>query len=101
MLKSARVDAEKIGYTYLVALCYLDLSDIYVELNLSTEAQEAAEEGYLLFQELQIGYEAAKTLTNRAIVLGQEGKMRRALELFAQAKPLFCQREKQCLALAA
>ncbi len=72
-----------------MALCYLDLSDIYVELNLSTEAQEAAEEGYVLFQELQLGYEAAKTLVNRAIVLGQEGKMRRALDLFGQAKPLF------------
>ena len=38
MLKSARIAAEKIGYTYLVALCYLDLSDIYVELNLSSRS---------------------------------------------------------------
>jgi CHAT domain-containing protein len=89
MLKSARIAAEKIGYTYLVALCYLDLSDIYVELNLSIEAQDVAEEGYLLFRSLEIGYEAAKTLTNQAIAFGQDGKTRRALELFAEAKPLF------------
>jgi tetratricopeptide (TPR) repeat protein len=89
MLKGARIEAEKIGYTYLVALCYLDLSDIYVELNLSNEAQEVAEEGYLLFRSLDIGYEAAKTLANQAIAFGQDGKTRRALELFAEAKPLF------------
>jgi CHAT domain-containing protein len=89
MLKDARLAGEKIGYTYLVGLCYLDLSDIYVELNLSSEAQEVAEEGFLLFRKLDIGYEAAKTLANRAIAFGQDGKTRQALELFAEAKPLF------------
>jgi len=43
MLKTARLTGERIGYDYLIALCYLDLSDIYVELNLSAEAQEVAE----------------------------------------------------------
>jgi CHAT domain-containing protein/tetratricopeptide (TPR) repeat protein len=89
MLKSACLDGEKIGYDYLVALCYLDLSDIYVELNLSNEAQETAEKGNLLFQKLGINYEAGKTLANQAIVLGEEGQARRALELFKRAKPLF------------
>ncbi len=56
MLRSARADGERIGYDYLVALCCLDLSDIYVELNLCAEAAEAAEKGHLLFQKLQIGY---------------------------------------------
>jgi CHAT domain-containing protein/Flp pilus assembly protein TadD len=95
MLKNARVAGEKIGYTYLVALCYLDLSDIYVELNLSAEAQDVAEEGYLLFRELEIGYEAAKTLANQAIAFGQDGKTRRALELFAEAKPLFVKEKNE------
>jgi CHAT domain-containing protein/Tfp pilus assembly protein PilF len=95
MLKSARVAGETIGYTYLVALCYLDLSDIYVELNLSAEAQEVAEEGYLLFRKLEIGYEAAKTLANRAIAFGQNGKTRQALELFAEAKPLFVKEKNE------
>ena len=89
MLKGARLAGERIGYSYLVALCYLDLSDIYVELNLSAEAQEVAEQGNLLFRRLSIGYEAAKALANRAIAFGQEGKTRRALELFEEARPLF------------
>lgn len=89
MLKSARIAGEKISYTYLVALCYLDLSDVYIELNLSDEAKDVAEQGYLLFHKMEIGYEAAKTLANQAIAYGQDGKTRRALELFAEAKPLF------------
>ena len=89
MLKSARIAGEKISYGYLVALCYLDLSDVYIELNLTEEAKNVAEEGYLLFRKMEIRYEAAKTLTNQAIAYGQDGKTRRALELFAEAKPLF------------
>jgi CHAT domain-containing protein len=95
MLKGARLAGEKIGYSYLVALCYLDLSDIYVELNLSAEAQEVAEQGNLLFRHLSIGYEAAKAMANRAIALGQEGKTRRALELFEEARPLFVQEKNE------
>jgi CHAT domain-containing protein/Flp pilus assembly protein TadD len=93
MLKAARKAAEQIKYFYLVALCYLDLSEIYVELNLSAEVHDIAVEGLALFQKLNIGYEAAKILANEAIALGQEGKSHAALELFAQAKPLFV-REK-------
>ena len=89
MLKNSRIAAEQISYTYLVALCYLDLSDIYIELNLSEEAKSVAEESYLLFRETGIGYEAAKALANQAIAFGQDGKTRRALELFAEAKTLF------------
>jgi CHAT domain-containing protein len=89
MLKSARIAAEKISYGYLIALCYLDLSDVYIELNLTDEAKDVAEEGYLLFRKMDLGYEAAKTLANQAIAYGQDGKTRRALELFAEAKPLF------------
>jgi CHAT domain-containing protein/Tfp pilus assembly protein PilF len=95
MLKSARIAGEKIDYSYLVALCLLDLSDIYVELNLSAEAQEVAEQGYQLFRNLEIGYEAAKTLANQAIALGQEGKTRKSLELFAEARPLFVQEKNE------
>jgi CHAT domain-containing protein len=93
MLKDARKAAEEIKYSYLVALCYLDLSEIYVELNLSAEVHDIAKEGFALFSQLDIGYEAAKILANEAIALGQEGKSRAALELFEQAKPLFV-REK-------
>ncbi|HKT48288.1 MAG TPA: CHAT domain-containing protein [Candidatus Acidoferrales bacterium] len=93
MLKASRLAADKIKYTYLIALSYLDLSDIYIELNLSTEAQDVAEQGFLLFRELEIGYESAKSLANQAIALGQSGKTRLAIEKFAEARELFL-REK-------
>jgi CHAT domain-containing protein len=89
MLKDSRVAAEKISYKYLLALCHLDLSDIYIELNLSEEAKSVAGEGCTLFREMEIGYEAAKALANQAIAYGQDGKTRRALELFAEARTLF------------
>jgi CHAT domain-containing protein len=89
MLKASRLAAEAISYTYLIALCYLDLSDIYIELNLSEEAKSVAAEGHRLFHTTGIGYEAAKALTNQAIAYGQDGKTRRSLELFAEAKLLF------------
>ena len=88
-LKSARIAGDKIGDKYLVALCYLDLSDIYVELNLSSEVHDIANHGYQLFRELEIGYEAAKTLVNQAIAFGQEGKTAKSLETFGEAKKLF------------
>jgi CHAT domain-containing protein len=94
-LKSARLAGDKLGDKYLVALCYLDLSDIYVELNLSSEVHEIAQHGYQLFRELNIGYEAAKTLVNQAIAFGQEGKTRKSLELFGEAKRLFAKEKNE------
>jgi tetratricopeptide (TPR) repeat protein len=88
-LKSARIAGEKIGDKYLVALCYLDLSDIYVELNLSSEVHDIGHHGYQLFRELELGYEAAKTLVNQGIAFGQEGKTTKSLEMFGEAKHLF------------
>lgn len=93
MLRTARDECRKVGDPYHAALCLLDLSEIYVELNLSAEAANAAQEAFLRFQELGIGYEAAKALTNQAIALSQQGTAFRALELFGKARALFL-REK-------
>ena len=94
-LKSARIAGEKIGDKYLVALCYLDLSDIYVELNLSSEVHDIGRHGYQLFHEIEIGYEAAKTLVNQAIAFGQEGKTAKSLETFGEAKRLFIKEKNE------
>ncbi|HEX4379620.1 MAG TPA: CHAT domain-containing protein [Candidatus Acidoferrum sp.] len=94
-LKSARLAGDKIGDKYLVALCYLDLSDIYVELNLSSEVHDIAHHGYQLFREMEIGYEAAKTLVNQAIAFGQEGKTAKSLETFGEAKRLFIKEKNE------
>jgi len=93
MLYAARRACEATGDTYHLALCYLDLSDIYLELNLSEEAGEMADEGFSRFEKLGMGYEAAKTLANRAIAYGQQGKTVQALERFTKAREMFA-REK-------
>src|SRR3989475_11951870 len=93
MLVATRQACEASGNAYRMALCYLDLSDIYLELNLSEEAREMAHEGFLRFQKLGMEYEAAKTLANEAIACGQQGKTLQALERFAKAREMFA-REK-------
>jgi CHAT domain-containing protein len=93
MLHAARDSCRRFDDAYHFALCHLDLSDIYLELNLTEEAQEIAHEGFGRFHQLGMGYEAAKCLANEAIALSQLGKPFRALELFDQARAEFV-REK-------
>jgi CHAT domain-containing protein/predicted negative regulator of RcsB-dependent stress response len=89
MLRATRQVCEENGDAHILALCYLDLSDIYLELNLSAEANEVAREGFLQFEKLGMGYERAKCLTNQALALGQQGKAVRALDLLRQARTAF------------
>jgi CHAT domain-containing protein len=93
MLLATRRSCETSGDAYRLALCNLDLSDIYLELNLSEEAREMAHQGFLRFEKLGMGYEAAKTLANEAMAYGQQGKTVQALERFAEAREMFS-REK-------
>jgi CHAT domain-containing protein/tetratricopeptide (TPR) repeat protein len=88
-LYAARRACEATGDAYHFSLCHLDLSDIYLELNLSEEAREIAHEGFLRFEKLGMGYEAAKTLANEATAFGQQGKTVQALERFAKAREMF------------
>ncbi|HEY6388595.1 MAG TPA: CHAT domain-containing protein [Candidatus Acidoferrum sp.] len=89
MLFTARRACEQSGDPYHHALCHLDLSEIYLELNLSEEAREMAHEGFLRFEKLGMAYEAAKTLANEAIAYGQQGKTVHALERFTKARAMF------------
>jgi CHAT domain-containing protein len=93
MLRATRVDSEKNGDAHVHALCFLDLSEIYLELNMSGEAREIAHEGYLRFQKLGMGYEEAKCLANEAMAASQLGKALGSLDLFAKAREIFI-REK-------
>src|ERR1700691_6224754 len=89
MLRATRVECEKNGDAHVLALCYLDLSEIYLELNLSSEAKETAHEGYLRFQKLGMGYEEAKCQAYEAMASSQLGKALGSLGLFAQARAKF------------
>jgi len=93
MLFATRRACELTGDAYHLALCHMDLSDIFLELNLSEEAREMAREGFLMFEKIGLGYEAAKTLANEAIAYGQQGKTVQALERFGKARKMFA-REK-------
>lgn len=88
-LKATRVVCEELGDAYLAALCRLDLAEIYLELNLSGDAAAMAEEAMAAFSALGNGYEAAKARGFFAIAQGQQGKVLRSLELFAEARDAF------------
>ena len=89
MLRATREECENNGDAHVLALCYLDLAEIYLELNLSTEAKESAHDGYLRFQKLGMGYEEAKCQAYEAMALSQLGKALGALDLFARARAKF------------
>jgi CHAT domain-containing protein len=93
MLLATKRACEAGGDAYRFALCQLDLSEIYLELNLSEEAREMAHEGFLRFEKLGMRYESAKTLANEAMAYAQQGKAVQALERFAKAREMFA-REK-------
>jgi CHAT domain-containing protein len=88
-LKQTRAACEPLGDRYLAALCRLDLSEIYLELNLGQDAAEMAAEALEAFQALGNRYEAAKSVAFQAIGHGQQGKVLRALELFDTARGMF------------
>src|SRR5260370_5736753 len=77
------------GDAYHGALCSMDQPEMYLELNMSEEAAEMAEEAFAQFQVLAMNYEAARSLVNLAIALGHRGNTARSLELFSQAREIF------------
>ena len=89
MLLATKRACEETGDEYRLALCHLDLSEIYLELNLSVEAREIAHEGFLGFERLGIAYDAAKALANEAIAYGQQGRTPEAIERFVKAREMF------------
>jgi tetratricopeptide (TPR) repeat protein len=89
MLVTARLAAEASGDAYHRALCYMDQSEVYLELDMRQEAAESAQEAFSGFQALGVGYESGKALANLAIAQGRMGKLARALDLFSRARDVF------------
>jgi len=86
LYQAARQQYEKLNDRYHKALCDLDQSDIYLELNLVEEGRQLAEQAFAGFEELGMKYEAGKALANYAIATSREGNALRALELFDKAR---------------
>jgi len=95
MLRDAAVSARKADDAYQLALCNLDLSEIYLELNLNAEAGELGRASNGAFQDLGFGYEAAKALGFAAIACSRQGQAFEAVKLFAQAKEMFVRDQNQ------
>lgn len=95
MLQEAATSARKADDAYQIALCSLDLSEIYLELNLSTEAGELGHSAHQSFQELGFGYEAAKALAFAAIASSRTGHAFEGINLFAQAREMFVRDQNQ------
>lgn len=87
--RAAREDCRTLGDAYREALCDLDQSEMYLELNLSEEGAHLAGRAQKAFLELGMEYEAAKAQTNLAISLTHHGDTAVALELFHRARQLF------------
>jgi CHAT domain-containing protein/tetratricopeptide (TPR) repeat protein len=95
MLQAARAACQKVGDNYHTALCLLDLSEVYLELNMSEEASETADLAQDGFKQLGMGYETAKALAYRGMALSQQEKGFRGLELFNQAREVFVREKNQ------
>jgi tetratricopeptide (TPR) repeat protein len=79
----------ELGDRYHKALCDLDESEIYLELNLTEGGTELAQDAFAAFTELGMKYEAAKAATFSAIAISQQGRYKQALESFDRAQDLF------------
>ena len=89
MLRATRIHSQKIGDAYHHALCNLDLSELYLELNLSADAADLAQQGHQGFRKLGMGYETAKCLAFSAMAAAQLGHGFEGLKLFQQAREMF------------
>jgi tetratricopeptide (TPR) repeat protein len=79
----------ELGDRYHQALCDLDESEIYLELNLTEGGTELAQDAFTAFTDLGMKYEAAKAATFSAIAISQQGRYKQALEGFDRAHDLF------------
>ncbi len=89
LYRKTRRKCDETGEVYRRALCDLDESEIYLELNLVEEAVEAAERAHLSFGQLGMAFEKAKALTFLAIGRIRQGQLFLGLELLDQAREIF------------
>ncbi|HEV3486183.1 MAG TPA: tetratricopeptide repeat protein, partial [Vicinamibacterales bacterium] len=71
LYRAVQERCDALGDLYHSALCDLDRSEMYLELNLNEEAAEQSERAYGRFDRLQMPYEAAKSLTILALAVSR------------------------------
>jgi CHAT domain-containing protein len=90
-----RVLCQKLGDRFHMALCDLDQSEIYLELNLTEGGEDLARAAFNAFTELGMKYEAAKAATFSAIAISQQGHYLDSLLIFDEARELFVKEHNQ------
>ena len=95
LLHSSRETFRSNGDNYHVALCDLDQSDIYIELRLVREAIEMARNSFERFEQLGMGFETARSLTNLGIAKSLNSRSQDALDLFSRAKTIMSRENNQ------
>lgn len=89
LYNATRVECQRQGDPYHHALCDLDQSELYLELNLAEQGEQLARDAYAGFERLGMGYEAAKALAFLAIASSKQGQPAKALQLFDRARAGF------------
>jgi len=97
LYSATREHCHTLGDAYHQGLCDLDQSEMYLELNLSEEGAHLARRAFDTFQQLGMGYETAKAVTNLAIASSHHGDTEFALDLFLQARALFTRERNEAL----
>jgi CHAT domain-containing protein/tetratricopeptide (TPR) repeat protein len=95
LLRATLETFRRVNDRYHVALCYLDLSEIYLGVNRAKQAEEMAQHATQEFRRLEMGYETGKSLANLALAMWQQGKAEPALELFAKARGMLVDEENR------
>ncbi len=91
LYRDCRKRFEEAGDERHQALCDLDLSEIFLELNMVEEAAELANWAWKAFDRLGVRYEAARAVANLGVAISRQGRIFKALEALAQARALFAE----------
>jgi CHAT domain-containing protein len=89
LYRGARARAGEANDRYHLALCDLDMAELYLELSLFGEARRLSEAALDQFSVLNMGYETAKAVVFLAVACNGMGMSLRALELFDDAQDRF------------
>lgn len=91
----AREHCRRFDNRYHAALCDLDQSEMYLELNLVDDAADLARSALEQFRRLAMGYETAKAMAFLAIAVSRQSNHAYALRLFTEARKLFVREANQ------
>src|SRR5262249_35081107 len=89
MLRGTRQRCRDVGDHYHYSLCNLDLSELHMDLRLSSEATALAREACEGFRSLGMRYENAKALFFSGVAACQDRRHFEGLKIFADARELF------------